>query len=439
MINPGSLSLNDYKIYSSPQIVVSSDGRYTKHYFEGSTRFASRIVDGTDIFLNSSVRGTATKTEDKSEDAEVDFKSYLKKAGLEDEISLELENLASKKGQSRLYYLHGDHLGTAYYVTDEYGESTQFFLNLPFGETMAEQMTGVYDNPYKFNAKELDQETGFYYYGARYYNPKWSIWHGVDPLAEKMPSWSPYNYTFDNPITLIDPDGRAPSPPYRWANLNVQITWSNKMIDYDNGDGTINFRGQSGYMMANDRKNCLYVINPQYALLNDLIQDENGNYGPQTWQAIKSLDASSQQSYKSNCYGWVLTGGLYFINATTREIADFLTADGYAYMGTPSKGTNYKKGDLLLWDGHIIEATGQSKKGLLWQSKQGTNEVFEGTLPEVLYENTSWAAEQGSTSNAILFRPKSNSKDLIMNKNRNPVGTIKKVTNEDHQKIRKPD
>ncbi|WP_146752248.1 hypothetical protein, partial [Chryseobacterium balustinum] len=62
MINPGSLSLNDYKIYSSPQIVVSSDGRYTKHYFEGSTRFASRIVDGTDIFLNSSVRGTATKT-----------------------------------------------------------------------------------------------------------------------------------------------------------------------------------------------------------------------------------------------------------------------------------------------------------------------------------------------------------------------------------------
>lgn len=136
---------------------------------------------------------------------------------------MELENLASKKGQSRLYYLHGDHLGTAHYVTDEYGETTQFFLNLPFGETMAEQMTGVYDNPYKFNAKELDQETGFYYYGARYYNPKWSIWHGVDPLAEKMPSWSPYNYTFDNPVRFIDSDGMAPTDIVITGNYRDQV------------------------------------------------------------------------------------------------------------------------------------------------------------------------------------------------------------------------
>jgi len=72
---------------------------------------------------------------------------------------------------------------------------------------MAEQMTGAYDNPYKFNAKELDAETGFYYYGVRYYNPKWK-WYGVDPLAGKYPSLSPYVYVADNPINAIDPDGR---------------------------------------------------------------------------------------------------------------------------------------------------------------------------------------------------------------------------------------
>ncbi|KMQ63855.1 hypothetical protein ACM40_03515 [Chryseobacterium sp. BLS98] len=69
-------------------------------------------------------------------------------------------------------------------------------------------MDGSYNNPYKFNAKELDEDTGLYYYGARYYNPRLSIWYGVDPLAEKYPSWSLYVYTFDNPVRFTDPDGR---------------------------------------------------------------------------------------------------------------------------------------------------------------------------------------------------------------------------------------
>lgn len=47
-----------------------------------------------------------------------------------------------------------------------------FFLNLPFGETMAEQLPSTYySSPYKFNGKELDQETGLYYYGASDYDP----------------------------------------------------------------------------------------------------------------------------------------------------------------------------------------------------------------------------------------------------------------------------
>ncbi|SMO84164.1 RHS repeat-associated core domain-containing protein [Chryseobacterium rhizoplanae] len=77
---------------------------------------------------------------------------------------------------------------------------------------MLEQRTGVYDNPYKFNAKELDRETGLYYYGARYYNPRASIWYSVDPLAEKYPNWSPYAYCGNNPINYIDPDGNFRLP-----------------------------------------------------------------------------------------------------------------------------------------------------------------------------------------------------------------------------------
>jgi RHS repeat-associated protein len=62
---------------------------------------------------------------------------------------------------------------------------------------------------YLFNGKELDEETGLYYYGARYYDPRVSIWASVDPMAEKYDSWSPYNYALNSPVLLIDPMGES--------------------------------------------------------------------------------------------------------------------------------------------------------------------------------------------------------------------------------------
>jgi len=76
---------------------------------------------------------------------------------------------------------------------------------------MADQhsLTEDYETPYKFNGKELDSETGLYYYGARYYDPRTSIWLSTDPLMEKYPNVNPYLYTLQNPINMIDPDGRS--------------------------------------------------------------------------------------------------------------------------------------------------------------------------------------------------------------------------------------
>ena len=84
---------------------------------------------------------------------------------------------------------------------------------LPFGETLVEEHLNSNNSPFRFNAKELDEETGNYYYGARYYDPKLSIWLSVDPLAEKYPEWSSYNYVLQNPTRYIDPDGRSPIDP----------------------------------------------------------------------------------------------------------------------------------------------------------------------------------------------------------------------------------
>jgi RHS repeat-associated protein len=79
-----------------------------------------------------------------------------------------------------------------------------------FGETFVQEHSNTDRIPYLFNGKELDAETGLYYYGARYYDPRTSIWQSVDPMADEFAGWSPYNYGFDNPLRFMDPTGMAP-------------------------------------------------------------------------------------------------------------------------------------------------------------------------------------------------------------------------------------
>ena len=62
--------------------------------------------------------------------------------------------------------------------------------------------------PRTFTGKERDSETGFSYFGARYYDSDLMTgWLSVDPLADKYPGLSPYAYCAWNPIRLVDPDG----------------------------------------------------------------------------------------------------------------------------------------------------------------------------------------------------------------------------------------
>ena len=107
-----------------------------------------------------------------------------------------------------IFFYHSDHLGSTSYITDAKANITQFDAYLPYGELLVDEHSSTEEMPYKFNDKEFDEETGLYYYGARYMNPRTSLWYGVDPLAEKYVSTGSYVYCIDNPIRLIDPDGR---------------------------------------------------------------------------------------------------------------------------------------------------------------------------------------------------------------------------------------
>jgi RHS repeat-associated protein len=98
----------------------------------------------------------------------------------------------------------------------------------PYGLVMPGRSSnaGLADTRYKFTGKERDAaETGYDYFGARYYDARIGRWLAVDPLAGKYPGMSPFNYVSNNPLRNIDPSGTAwikigsdSHPEYIWRD-----------------------------------------------------------------------------------------------------------------------------------------------------------------------------------------------------------------------------
>ncbi len=112
------------------------------------------------------------------------------------------------------------------------------------------------------NGKEKDYESGFHYYGARYY---WSElltgWLSVDPMSDKYPSMSPYAYCAWNPIRFMDPDGQMIDDIYvNTQTEQVSIIRTNDNFDNIIIDGTYTGQKEKG-VEANLRKEQGYAVN----------------------------------------------------------------------------------------------------------------------------------------------------------------------------------
>ena len=104
-------------------------------------------------------------------------------------------------------HIYWDNFSAVTYSTGTIVAYDDFY---PFGQVMDGRSTiiGQPDARYKFTGKERDTETGWDYFGARYYDSRIGRWLSTDPMAEKYNAWSPYNYVYDNPLKNIDSDGR---------------------------------------------------------------------------------------------------------------------------------------------------------------------------------------------------------------------------------------
>ena len=264
---------DNFTLYPASILSVNKN-RFTKHYFIGDKRVASRI--GTGLFNNVYVRNGSYVTAGQQDYAErmnqiqKQKEAYYKQQGIApgvptekgaygdpentgvgyNAVLSELGNHDVPQGwiqtprpnttpntnpgppvswndpsnpddpqagygyipndttKEETFFYHSDHLGSTSYITDDKANITQYDAYLPYGELLVDEHSSSEDLPYKFNGKQFDEETGLYYYGARYMNPVTSLWYGVDPLAEKYKSIGAYVYCSANPIRLIDSDGK---------------------------------------------------------------------------------------------------------------------------------------------------------------------------------------------------------------------------------------
>ena len=197
--------------------------------------------------------------------------------GKRPKLEIDYTNLMTKH-----YYLK-DHLGSVRVTIDQTGSVKSYDDYYPFGLQKPGRSYNVanFSNIYKFTEKELDDEANldWYYFGARYYDPKICRWLSVDPLGEYP---SPYCYVGNNPISYLDIDGKSSI---------VFDGFTNQIYFYD-GSGKVLFVFDTHNESVGQGKweNGLYEVHPDTRTQTKMHGDEEETKGPSAGQLKDSKD-----------------------------------------------------------------------------------------------------------------------------------------------------
>ena len=129
----------------------------------------------------------------------------------------------------------------------------------------------TYKQHYTFSGKEKDAETGYHYFGARYYNSDLSLWLSVDPMSDKYPSLSPYNYCAWNPMRIVDPNGDTLIAKDAMSQHDIKSVagkYQDRISFDENGVASLDYTG------LNDNEKSQMLKNKGVGILSDIINSK---------------------------------------------------------------------------------------------------------------------------------------------------------------------
>ena len=159
------------------------------------------------------------------------------------------------------YFIHADHIGSSAFVTDEDGELYEHIQYFPGGETWVREHSNTHPMPYLFTGQEYDKETGLYYFGDRYYEPRVGSFLNPDQfsldaealaasgLRQVMGGSAPLNlyaYAANNPLRYNDPRGQEPSIAETLSADNFEVSVDDVIGFFQKSKKTQNALGADG-------------------------------------------------------------------------------------------------------------------------------------------------------------------------------------------------
>jgi len=176
-------------------------------------------------------------------------------------------------------YYHADGNGNITAMVNSSGTVVAKYLYDSFGNLINKRGILADANTYRFSSKELDQRSGLYYYGYRYYEPNLQRWMNRDPI-EECGGINLYGYAGNNPVNWIDPLGFAlfpsafpdsqpttsPNDPFSPNNIFAPSDSYSGSYTPSDDNGGISYGGSDEYSMGS------YIpdTQPDYGAMIDL-------------------------------------------------------------------------------------------------------------------------------------------------------------------------